>query len=143
MSHWTKCSALSTQSSDTCYRKLSEGVYLDNLKIGTWVYYEDGGCYISVEKTEIYKGDGSIVEMKYWNKVTTEYSTDSMLVFSEVYPNEGNICIECIGKKKCIATFENDVLVEFDFSSLDFEQYKMVMGFYNRKMKVIEFNNQN
>jgi hypothetical protein len=109
---------------------------------GVTIYYDDGGCYISVERTEVHKSDGSITETKYWNTTTTEYSPDSMLVISEVDSEGDTICIECREKKNCIATFENDVIAKFDFSSLDAEQYRMFMGFYNRPIKVIKYNNR-
>jgi hypothetical protein len=133
-------SALITKSTDTCYLKISEGVYLNDVKIGTWIYYNDNICYIDVERTEVYKLDRSLSEYEYGDRVITEFSPDSMQVYSEVNLNDYTICIECREKKTCVATFENEVLSKFDFTSLDFEQYIMANFGYNRKIKVIRYN---
>ena len=131
---------MSQHPADTCYQKLSSGVYKDDFKLGTWQYFDDGGCYITVERTEVHRNDRSVSELKYSNTVQTEFSADSMLVVSKVEKEDYLICIECKEKKSCIAKYENEILANFDFMSLDFEQYKMVSGFYDRAIQLLRLN---
>ncbi len=83
----TKCSALSTLNSYTCFKQLSKGYYKDDKKTGKWEYYTDGGCYFSINRIEFYSNDGSVKEIKYEESTTTLYSSDSSLVTSTVIFN--------------------------------------------------------
>jgi hypothetical protein len=145
----SKCSALSQKVSDTCFREISKGEYLNNLKIGKWIYYNDGGCYFDEDRIEIFCKDGSVNAIKKWliksnvfNQENTFYNKDSSLVTSKIIiADVGTMNIKCINKDKCVASFENKIISTFPYDKLELKQYKFANGFYNRELKSIKNSN--
>jgi hypothetical protein len=132
------CSALSSKQSDTCFRQLSRGHYFNNKKIGRWEYYNDGGCYFSLERTETFNPDGSMVEIKFLNYVVTEYSPDSSLVTSTIRTASDTISVTCQDRRFCIASVHGIEFKQFDFEYLDYEQSKISSDEYRREILLLK-----
>jgi hypothetical protein len=138
----SRCSALETGISDTCFRKLSEGEYFNYRKVGTWVYYDDGGCYILRDKAEIFNPDGSVLEFKNDGSTATDYSYDSSLVTSRISVNDDTVLIKCQNKKTCTAMLGNKILKKFTYDKLDVEQYIISRDGYQREILLLKNNSR-
>ncbi len=135
----TRCSALASSKSDTCFRKISKGFYNDDMKVGLWEYYNDDGCVVSTEKIEYYSSDGSVKEIDYSSSTTTIYNRDSTLVVSTItIAEQDTIIIECVNKNECVATFNNNTLFQFPYEDLDFRQYGFELGVYEREIRLLK-----
>ena len=124
--YYTRCSGISDShsNSDTCIKKISKGYYKDDNKYGIWEYYDDHVCYITINRTENYLPDGSIVEIKYSNKINTTFHCDSSLVTSTILADSDTTNITCENKKDCLATYRGKTLFTFPYDQLDFQQSK-------------------
>jgi len=139
------CSGLATQKADTCLFELSKGNYINDKKVGTWEFYDDGGCYFLTEKTVTYNDDGSVVENNLMNSTKTEYSPDSSLVVSTIETeisgigeNKDTIIIKCFDKANCVAQYHGKEFREFNYEIFDVEQYLISGGEYNRTIRSLK-----
>ena len=135
-------------SKSGCY---AEGKYLDNKKIGQWIYHigvcrQIEGTYAKKTKKETYNPDGSVKteysELFYhWHYIINKDSTKiigGVRLYNDKYI--GNILIK--GEKqdngKIICRFETrngQLIDEFEFGILDAKCEIIYSGYYDRKIK--------
>jgi hypothetical protein len=116
----------------TSIRKLGQGYYKNNKKSGLWEYYRDHRCIHETIATENYFEDGKVEEWIYEFTIVNNYSVDSNYVNSEVYFKRDTILINCENKLTCLATVHGKELLKFDYTYLDYEQFRMYLGEYQR-----------
>jgi hypothetical protein len=128
------CSALSAESSDTCFRTKSMGTYLNNRKIDEWKYYDDGGCYIRTIKIERYYEDGSVEEILPDYNTITLFNKDSSFVTSTTITSDQDTLQTICKDSICTTTYKHHLLKEFDLTILEQELFYVQTGTYNREI---------
>jgi hypothetical protein len=129
---------------DTSFTLFSKGEYVNNHKIGKWEYYNDNRFSFETDRFEIYSEDGSVNRIKKYpvqsnglNHENTLYNKDSSLITSEItLQTIGTVCIKCINKDKCTATFKKKVVLSFSFDLFDIKREKFCNGFYSRDLRL-------
>lgn len=116
----------------------SKGKYLEDKKIGRWEYFEDNGDAYGVSRVEIYEPDGSVKVVSDSKLVTTLYNQDSSLVTSTVIAQDKDTVYVSCENGNCTASFMDTEFIRFALKNLDFEQYRIVFGMYQRKIGEIK-----
>ena len=117
---------------DTSFKRISDGEYLNDKKIGKWYYYDDEIDTRRTIKIEEYNPDGSVLvkeNTEIFPNAITYYSSDSIEVISTVVNRADTICINCKEKRICVLKFENKILKEFDYKFLDFIKFGLLYEF--------------
>lgn len=127
---------------DTSFKKLSQGSYLNDKKIGIWAYFHDDGCSSRTIKKEEYFPNGTVQETNYDLFAITDFAPDSSIVHSSMIVNKDTINIECQNKKNCIVKFKENELYTFELKHLEFEQFRIYLGAFAREIIDIKNNDE-
>ena len=120
---------------------IAKGNFKDNKKIGTWDYYHKKDHSIFIEKQITYKPDGSIVEENLLENFLLEFNSDSSIVKGYYYVNQDSIFINCLNNKCILSLSDGSELNSFpfeDYPNLEYELYKIPVGFYEREIKILK-----
>jgi hypothetical protein len=114
----------------------SEGLYIDNKKIGLWNYYDNfNNERGDIEKKIIYNNQ-STQEINYTYKYFISLSSDTTNGSGRVYLDIDTVKVTC-RQKKCIAeTSENIRFLQFPINQLEYELCRIGIGVYDREIRI-------
>jgi hypothetical protein len=112
------------------------GHFVNDIKLGEWVYYTNFETSGKGFFTECYYNDRSVLEIKYDGYLSNYYNFDSSIIISTVFDEMASdtFCIECINKNKCILYSENIPLDTFNYTQINLfaVQQDVLLGGYRR-----------
>jgi hypothetical protein len=117
--------------------ELSHGEYLNDKKIGEWLYPNEGrNQNVTIVKTEFYDGFGELlktIETISQPGRIVNIINDSLEILADVRNSKFNFQINCkIDLCECL--LDNEKLYEFKLENLQFEMDKLNAGIYNRQI---------
>jgi hypothetical protein len=124
------------------FETLSEGFYNDDIKVGTWKYYNNEWNSYFLEKEINYNKGGTFTVKNLIDSSTIEYSNDSSIIEGFVLHKGDTINIAFSSEICSFKLYKHQAILAFDCSDLDKFEYELLRlkyGLYDRKINVIKF----
>ena len=123
------------------YIPISEGLYKNDKKVGTWKYFRMDNLTALTEKEITYLNNGGVKVVNLIENTTLEYNRDTTIIKGFLNYKKDIIYLNC-SQKKCSFKLDSDKeITAFDlteFFKFDYELTRLKIGMYDRKIKEIE-----
>ncbi len=120
------------------YRLSSEGRFVNSEKVGVWKYYKAlNDRKVGVYKTVVYFKNGDFIEQNELDNYIIKTNKDTTYLSGEYVIDNDTILISCI-KNKCVFKLKSDLVVTFYKSEFKMNFYKLLTGYYNRKIRMLK-----
>lgn len=125
------------------YEIKADGNYLNNNKNGLWNYYKKNDHIVVIEKTVIYKENGSTIENNLIDHTELEYNNDSSRIRGYIIHYNDTFNIENSNKKGIFKHSRLDIAISFDcpnFDQFHIEYLRLIFGYYDNYIRIEKLN---